>query len=375
LCVHFLWKEEETVNVKPELEEVMNMIKVWKICLAAAVAAAALSLAGDTARALPGEEVRQLIEALEVGEPLYYENLTIIPVYAAGIDDHGGYTTLDEALARGRLEITELAGGTVPQVRMCNRSGDRIFIMGGEILTGGRQDRIVGRDVLLAPGARDIIVPVYCVEQGRWTYETEAFGSKANLGTPELRAEGQKADGESQTRIWSHVSAISDLAGSPSPTKRFQEAYETGEVSRKISEVRKRMEDIPRLCPDAIGAVIGVGNHITSVDIFSNPQMFRRLWPKILRSSALALVWEHRWGTLTQADAIGFLRRLHDRTYVSKPAISLGFELTAIDSEVNVNALVYGGAVIHLAGFPEDPAGCPGRRPENNDRRIPVMRR
>jgi hypothetical protein len=362
-------------SLKPKSEEVMNMNRILKALCAAAIAVGSVSAMTDTAGALPGEEVRHLIEGLEVGEAVYYENLTIIPVYADWIRDHTGYTTLDEALAKGYIEVTEVEGGSVPKVKMRNRSHECVFVMGGEILTGGRQDRIVGRDVLLAPGARDVIVPVYCVEQGRWTYESEAFHSKANLGTASLRAEGQKADGDAQSRIWSDVSGLAGLTGSASPTSRFQEVYESEEARRKISEVGRRMEDIPRLWPDAIGVVVGVGDRITSADIFANPHMFKQHWPKILRSSALAAVCEPAYGTLSQADAIGFLRRVHDKTYIRKPAVNLGFELAAVDREVNVNALVYESGVIHLAGFPEDPARPGGRLPEDSERRIPVIRR
>jgi hypothetical protein len=336
--------------------------------------AGCLLAAAPGASALPGEEVRELIESLEVGEPVYYENLTIIPVYSDRIRDHTRYATLDEALEKGWLEVTEVDDGRVPQVRVRNRSKNCVFMMGGEILTGCRQDRLVGRDVLLRPGAKNVIVPVYCVEQGRWTYESETFSSRENLGTSRLRAEGQKAGGDAQSRIWGYVSGMADRAGVASPTSRFQEVYESEKTRRKISGLEKEMEHIPRLCPDAVGVVVGVGDAITSVDIFANPYVFRRLWPKLLKSAALAAVCDRRSGSLDQADAVGFLRRMHDKHYARKAAVDLGFELSAADREINVNALVSGEAVIHIAGFPETETGG-SSAPEDNERRIRVMRR
>lgn len=354
-------------------EEVIGMSSITKCITAVSVAAVWLSVLAGGARALPGEEVRALIESLEVGEPVYYENLTVIPVYSDRIEDHARYTTFDEALEKGWLEVTEVEGGRVPQVNVSNRSGKYVFMMGGEILTGCRQDRLVGRDVLLRPGAKNVIVPVYCVEQGRWTYESETFSSQENLGTSRLRAEGQKAGGDAQSKIWSYVSGLADRAGVASPTGRLQEVYESEETRLKISGLEKKMEHIPRLCPDAVGVVVGVGGAITSVDIFANPHVFRRLWPKLLKSAALAAVCERAHGGLDQADAVGFLRRVHDKHYTRKAAVDVGFELSAADREVNVNALVYGAAVIHLAGFPETETG--GGAPEDNERRIRVMRR
>jgi len=316
-------------------EEVKTMNKTVRFILALVTAVSVLGLACSEVDAKAGKEIEELIEALEVGEPIYYENLTIIPVYSTCIQD---YSTLDEALDCGWLEISEVDGGSVPKVKVTNRSGNYIFIMGGEILTGCRQDRIVGRGVLLRPRARNVIIPVYCVEQGRWTYESETFHSKRNLGTCRLRAEGQKAAPSAQMDIWDRVSTINESMGLSSGTSRFQKAYESDETRRRISRVEKHMERIPNLYPVAIGAVIGVGGRISSVDIFANPE----------------------------PDAIRFLREFHDRHYVRRSAIDQGFELYAVDSQMNVNALVYRDAVTHLAAFPED---------QDSERRIPVRRR
>jgi hypothetical protein len=364
---------------KGKLEEViqMNQTLHWAMALLMVVAAAAgiLAMGCDEANAKAGKEVMDLIRTLEVGEPVHYGKLTIIPVYATRILDRSHYTTLDEALQKGWLEITEVGSGNVPQVKMTNRSGRHIFILGGEILTGCRQDRLVGRDVLLRPRAGDVVVPVYCVEQGRWTYESETFYSRENLGTPGLRAESQKASEAAQSEIWDRVSTMCERSGTASGSSRFQETFESDTARRAISDYQKRMERIPSLYPDAVGVVIGVGSAITSVDIFANPGIFGELWPKLLRSSALAAVCRKASGSVGQADAVRFLRSVHDRHYVRKPAIDLGVEHSATDSDVNVNALVYGDAVIHLAAFPEAGSPWSAESREDSERRIRVMRR
>jgi hypothetical protein len=365
------------MGIKAELEEVIQMNMVLRMFVALAVAAGACVLGAgcDEADAKAGKEVMDLIETLEVGEPLNYGDLTIIPLYTTGVRDRSRYTTLDEALEKGWLEVTEVGSGNVPQVMMTNRSARHIFIMGGEILTGCRQDRLVGRDVLLRPHARDVVVPVYCVEQGRWTYESDTFHSRKNMGTPGLRAESQKADGGSQGRIWDEVSEMCDRAGAPSTSSRFQETFESESARPRIEAYESAMGRFPRLHPDAIGVVMGVGGEISSVDIFANPYVFGEVWLKILRSSALAAVCRRGRGSVGQADAVSFLRRVHDMHYVRRPAIDLGDEHSAADGHANVNALVYGDAVIHFAAFPEPGSVRGGKCYEDNERRIRVMRR
>jgi hypothetical protein len=219
-----------------------------------------------------------------------------------------------------------------------------------------------------------VIVPVYCVEKGRWTFESDAFYSKRNLGTSRLRAEGQKAADEAQSRIWEEVRSLSDQVGAPSGTDRYQAVYESEAARPKVDRLESRFEVIPGLYPDAIGVVVGVGGTVTSVDVFANPSLFARLWPKILRASALAAIGEERYGALTQADAAAFLASLHDKHYVRRPAIDLGTELSAVDGDTNVNALAYRDGVLHLAAFPET-VWKSGDRNDDHDRRIQVIRR
>jgi len=320
-------------------------------------------------------EVEGLIESLEVGEAVYYENLTIIPIYSTRIKDKTRYTTLDEALSNNYLEITELSGGNVPQVRLTNRSGKYIYLMGGEILTGCKQDRIVGRDVLIKPHSKNIVVPVYCVEQGRWSYESDKFYSKGNLGTHDLRYEAQSAVGASQGNIWGRIRSRASRVGVNSNTNAYQDIYETTTVKDKIVCFEREFQGVPQLDRDTIGVVVGVGSRIVSVDIFANHYLFEKLWPKLLKSCALSALSSSTHGSISQDDAAQFLRILHDKHYIRKSAIDLGFELSVVDDEVNVNALVYRKAVVHLAGFPAHDSHIGMPQHYDSERRVPVMRR
>jgi hypothetical protein len=349
---------------------------MMRIIKAAAVVIGALCAAAGghgQASALDGTEVADLVETLEVGRPVYYENLTVIPVYTASRSVPHDIVTLDRALANKWLKITEIEGGRVPQVEVSNQSDRYVFLMGGEILTGCRQDRIVGRDVLLGPRSKNVTVPVYCVEQGRWTYESEEFYSKSNLGTSEIRAEAQKATGFSQANIWSEVGEMHARGGRPGET-RFQVMYDSDEAKDKIGAFEARMAGVPTLYPDAIGVVIGVGHRVASVDVFTSRALFAELWPKILRSAALAAMGRDSRGSITQADAADFLSGLHDRRYAERPAVDLGAELVVVSGGVNASALVYGGAVLHLAGFPETDSKAEDAG-QDSERRIPVIRR
>ncbi|MDP2922141.1 MAG: hypothetical protein Q8O30_00265 [Candidatus Omnitrophota bacterium] len=344
--------------------------------LGVAVATFMMAVSGvNSVFAQEGKEVKALIEALEVGDSIYYENLTIIPVYTNKLKDRTSYTTLDEALKYHWLEVTELEGGQVPQVRLTNLSDKYIYIMGGEIITGCKQDRLVGRDVLIGPKSKNIVVPVYCVEQGRWTYQSDKFYSKEKLGTWDLRAQGQMAEQSSQSNIWHKVSRINKSMNVQSHSDAYQAAYDSEPVRQKIAGFECRMQNIPQLHTDTVGVIVAVGEKIVSVDIFANPSLFKKIWPKLLKSSALAAISSDTAGSVSQEEAAEFLRNLHDKDFVQKSAVSLGAEFSAIDDEVNANVLTYRSAVIHLAGFSQEGKGYSAKINPDNERRIPVMRR
>lgn len=319
-------------------------------------------------------EVSDFIETLEVGAPVSYQNLTIIPVYTTRILDNTNYSTLDEALNSGWLTISEMGGGSVNEVMLTNHSGRYIYVMGGEILTGCRQDRIVGRDVLIAPRSRNVIVPVYCVEEGRWTERSDKFYSKNNLGTYKLRAAAQKAGTDTQSTIWDSIRGFNSRLSVRSTTQAYQDAYEDRAIKSEVTVYERRLQYVPNMNRDTVGVIVAVGADIVSVDIFANPQIFRKLWSKILRSSAFSTISCRSGGYVSQRRAADFLSRLRHKNYYRRSAIDLGEEFSAYNG-INVNALAYRNSVLHLAAFYEDGRNYDQRQWENHDGRIPVIRR
>ena len=314
-------------------------------------------LGGSFAGSVPmkGENpVHDLIRILEVGKPVNYGKLTVLPVFSVKIKDKTKYVTLEDALKYQWIEITEVEGGRVPQVRISNRSKHMIYLMGGEILTGCKQDRILAADVLLASGTKNLLVPVFCVEQGRWHHNSQSFYTKGNLGTHKLRAKAQEKAPESQSKIWSQIDKENRQMEVTTRTGAYQAAYDKMENKAIITKIEKEMQRVPELYADTIGVVIGLGGQIVSIDIFANPHLFKKQWPKILKSSALSSISTRREGAINQKGAVNFLKSFMEKNFKQKPAVDLGNEWIVNDSAVNANALSYRYSVIHLAGFPQE---------------------
>src|SRR5262245_50763966 len=138
-----------------------------------------------------------------LGEQHSFGSLTLVPLYTEA-EPTADYMGLDEALAGG-LTVTEANdAGVVETLLVANPLGTAALLYEGEELIGAKQNRILERAILVAPGAK-LEIPVRCVEQGRWSYRTSRFAAAPRAAYPELR----QALRQSQMDVWAEVSAKS----------------------------------------------------------------------------------------------------------------------------------------------------------------------
>ena len=123
--------------------------------------------------------------------PIRHGNLTVFPVVAPRSYDTEEFLTLDEGLRSGEVIVTESggahplmrrlrpptpSGAQVNQLVLINNSKRPLILLAGEIVTGGKQDRVIGKDRIV-PGESDPLnLGVFCVEPGRWTGSSDRFG-------------------------------------------------------------------------------------------------------------------------------------------------------------------------------------------------------
>jgi hypothetical protein len=321
---------------------------VWFLC----ILLFGFSMGLAAIHAYAHEKMDTLIGNLTILDPVIYENLSVFPMVTSQPAEGNEFFCFEESLESKVLEVKEVEGGQVPQVVFINRSASFIFIMGGEVLAGCKQDRVVGRDILIPPHEDGLLVPVFCVEAGRWSYESTSFYSKKNAGTYNLRSLAQENDGTAQAKLWDEVARMNEHMKIDTETGAYQDAYDKEENILKINECEERMKDIPQLSGNIAGVIIGVGKKIVSVDIFLHPQLFQKLWPKILKSSALMSIMAGDDGVATKKDAEEFLAAVSQKEFKERGAVGSGVELSFLDESLNVCALVFGEVIIHCAGFP-----------------------
>src|SRR5579863_6749615 len=312
----------------------------------------------------------------KVLDPIRHGNLTVFPVVAAKSYSTSEFLTLDEGLRSGDVVVTE-AGGvqglirrhSTPAIRhdgaqvnrlvLVNNSKRPLLLLAGEIVTGGKQDRVIGKDRIVPAESDPVDLAVFCVEPGRWVASSDHFGASeamygsnyggakpnapapmALMAQPSVRA---KAMGDkNQNEVWAEVAkqreAVSrDLAVAAPPaaaviagTSSYAKVMETNEVKQRVDAVAKPIEQnyqsLIRQLRDrnAVGVVVAVNGRIIWADVFASTELLEKYWPKLVRSYASeAVVTRAKDGDAGVKDAQAFLGDMEGRreTIESEPGL------------------------------------------------------
>ena len=250
----------------------------------------------------------------KVLEPIRHNNLTIFPVVANRTHDTKDFLTLDEGLRSGEVVVSE--GGMIqplirgrqrpmppgPQVNqlvLVNNSKRPLLLLAGEILTGGKQDRVVGKDRIVPAESDPIDLAVFCVEPHRWVGAKSSFGSfHSQMAQPSVRKSAM-AD-KDQGKVWSEVGAsamrMEALVPQATPQLHATSSYAgvmgNDEVKQRVEAVAVPLEQsyqgVMRELRDrnAVGVVVAVNDQIVWADLFASTGLLEKYWPKLVRSYA-----------------------------------------------------------------------------------------
>ena len=313
--------------------------------------------------------------AFKVLEPIGHGNLTVFPVVAPQSYATGEFLTLDEGLRSGEVVVTEygnvrglLRRRTTPAMQhdiaevnrlvLINNSKRPLLLLAGEIVTGGKQDRVIGKDRIVPSESDPVDLSVFCVEPGRWVASSDHFGASGTtyasgsaggrgvssgtlMAQPSVRA---KAMGDKdQNQVWAEVrkqqqSMTVEVAAGASAvdadeirsTSSYARVMENKDVKERVDEVAKPIEQnyqslIKQLRDrKAVGVVVAVNGRIIWADVFASTELLERYWPKLVRSYASeAVVTRAKGGEASLAQAEAFLGEMEGRreTIESEPGI------------------------------------------------------
>jgi hypothetical protein len=314
-----------------------------------------------------------VVNAYNVLPPIESGNLLLFPVVEAGSQAQGAtpFLTLDEGIKSGEVEVTEAGkvrglvrprgtvgvppyqdgrlhddryrGEPVPEgndrgdqvntLVLVNRSARPLLLLAGEIVTGGKQDRVIAKDRIVPAGGEPIDLGVFCIEPGRWTESSSTFGGAAKGAThsfmvqPTVRQKAMVA--KDQQQVWDSVrgtiaqldvaaapaaSASSTGSGYGTGTTSYAKTMQDSAVSEKVDEaaapvMKSRDQVLAKLKQEhAVGVVVAVRGEIVWADLFADSDLLARYWTKLVRSyAAESLTSGETHEQPTVADAQRFL--------------------------------------------------------------------
>jgi hypothetical protein len=226
---------------------------------------------------------KRAVAGLRVGSASRHGALTVFWLNGLDAAPPLEVATLDEARASAALLIEEHDRASVPELSVDNRGKNHVLLLAGEILVGGKQNRVLREDILLPPASGPRLLSVYCVEQGRWNQGRRDFESKSTFAHPGLRRDVYDKAG--QARVWSEVARLAHSAAAPSPTESYQQVYEQPAVRQQLDEAERGLD--LRVASGALGAAVFVGPNLSGVDVFRDASLFGREWRKLLRAYAV----------------------------------------------------------------------------------------
>ena len=252
--------------------------------------------------------------------PFTQGNLTVFLIHGKDRIKGQTFITLQEALVQKKVIVRETR--SVNELSIENVSGEEVYVQSGDIVKGGAQDRMMAVDLILPPRSGKIPIAAFCVENGRWSKrgaeEVTVFNSSANVVASrevKLAAKARASQGE----VWKEVSVAQDklsastgtrVNGGASPTS-FQLALENKAVQTNADSYVKALAGLLDGKTDVIGYVFAINGKINSADVYASSVLFKKLWPKLLKASAIEAVAELRRGEKFEApkpDAVqGFL--------------------------------------------------------------------
>lgn len=362
-----------------------------KLMFGAVLVALPVALILASAPAGTAGEPAPIVSDYKLLDPITHGDLTVFPVVSAKSHDTSGFLTLDEGIRSGEVVVTEVGnlhsamqrrpvpqnysrGAQVNSLVLVNNSQRPLILLAGEIVTGGKQDRVVAKDRIVPSESDPVDLGVFCVEPHRWVESSYKFDTHASvMAQPSVR---KKAMAEKdQQQVWNEVNhakiGMADTVRAAAPpvstsggpvagsgsgagsasgggaggmpllaysanlrqldaTSSYAAARANAEVQKQVEAITEPMQKsyeslIKQLRNQkAVGVVVAVKGRIVWADLFASTALLDKYWPKLLQSyaaEALTTPGEHR--EVSAKDAQQFLDNWQARheTVDSEPGL------------------------------------------------------
>jgi hypothetical protein len=215
--------------------------------------------------------------------------------------------------------------------------------------------------LVVAPDGNPVSLNVFCVEHARWGSRSEqdyadilastetsssisataiavssadpiqGLAEEANLGkfigsvgslSKPARLAVQRGDG--QSKVWEEVANENAKSNVEAATGTFTANYSDAESLERLRPFLEELHDPVSGTENVVGVIVAVNGEMESLDVFQSTPLFKKLWPKLLKSYALdasnAQSDESEPKKATRVTAAAFLKDIAQASTVTEQA-------------------------------------------------------
>jgi hypothetical protein len=241
----------------------------------------------------------------KISGPFAHENLSVFLLHGEDRLKGRDLLTLEEAVSQKKVTVHET--GNVQELAVENPSEAEIFIQAGDIVKGGKQDRVLSVDLVLYPKSGRIPITSFCVEQGRWTRRGAERAGDFHTSSSKLSSRASKLavrHSQSQGAVWKEVEELqtkltTSLGGPVSDMTSITSlplTLETKVVTEAAGVFTQALKGVPEGHPDAVGFAFAVNGELNSAEAYASPSLFRKMWPQLLQAAVIEALGERKPG-------------------------------------------------------------------------------
>lgn len=306
------------------------------------------------------DAVSAYLAGIRLGSAQTHENLTLLPLLTAA-EAAVEYVSLDDALKSGQVEIAEIhEAGSVENIRVVNRGASKVLILDGEQLVGAKQNRISNASFII-PGMSEEVIPVSCIEEGRWRSTSKSFGgtdsmyaafgrrSKLHDTTSRLRVKREfRSD---QVKVWDTVKRYLGESGTTSGTGSFVDYQDAKRADLDAYLAGFRPE------AGQVGVMVLIDGTLQGLDAFGRRITWEGIFRKLVRSYAMDAIMrstvEPATGPRTPLGPQEFLAALAAAPRETYDSVGEGQDVRIETDALIGAALVLNDGLLHLTAFPK----------------------
>ena len=298
----------------------------------------------------------EYISNLDFGAVKEYKDMAVIPIFTPMKGPE--YLTLKEALEADLLIITEIdESGSVGELKVKNKAEIPVLLLDGEEIIGAKQNRVLNTTILVAAG-EEILVPVSCTEQGRWSYRSRRFRDSNVIAAHRVRRSKSRSvhnnlknEGifrSNQMEVWNEINELSQEAKVKSPTSAMKDIYKT-----QNTDLNEYVDAFP-LEKEQKGIMVLINGEAAGFEVLSSDKAYKQIHHKLIKSYAVDAVLTEKGKIKEKHDNTeteNFIDEAKKSKETSYKSLGYGYDHRFSGSKLSGSSLIYKASVIHSAFF------------------------